>query len=41
MGAVGVLAPILWQLWGQCPHFKINDITVLSEARLNNIMLYT
>ena len=27
MGAVGTLAPILWELWGQCPHSKINDIT--------------
>ena len=30
MGAVWALAPILWQLWGQHPHSKINDKTILS-----------
>ena len=29
MGAVGALAPILGQLWEQCPHTKFNDITIV------------
>ena len=36
MGAVGALAPILWQLWGQCPHTKFNDITIVHNNVVGN-----